>query len=467
MPTYRITAPDGSEYEVTGDGTEQEALAQVQSQLAQPAQSAPPAQAPQGPSALRQAAMAPVGAAEMLWQGVTGAAASIPAGLAYGGAAVGKALGANVDPSAVQSQVQSYLTHRPISDSAKAGNALIGRAVAPIVNPIVQKYGEATQAVTQRSPFVGELMKAAPGAFKAASALVPAYAGVKNAMEQPFVPTAENTPNVPAPAPTREALKDASRAAYKKAEDAGVVIAPESFDKAKQVITEQLKGIDPTLHPDATAALKRITATEGPVTLDQLETLRRIASDAQASIKPADQRLASKIVDTIDNYASTLGPKDLVSGDSSAVSALKEARGYWSRARKSDAIQEMMDRAQTRAGANYTQAGMEHALRQEFKTLALNPRRLRLFAPAEQEAIKGIARGGAWENSLRNIGKFDPSTGGMAAFMSTLLAGGGAIPTGGASLLIPVAGFAAKRAATRMTANKVAALDEMVRAGAP
>jgi len=30
MPTYRITAPDGSEYEVTGEGTEQEALAHVQ-----------------------------------------------------------------------------------------------------------------------------------------------------------------------------------------------------------------------------------------------------------------------------------------------------------------------------------------------------------------------------------------------------------------------------------------------------
>src|SRR6187549_2012903 len=106
---------------------------------------APAAQStPQGPSMLRQAAMAPVGAAEMLWQGVTGAVASIPAAAAYGGAAVGKAFGADVDPSAVQNQVQSYLTHRPISDSAQAGNALIARAASPIIKPIVQKYGEAT-----------------------------------------------------------------------------------------------------------------------------------------------------------------------------------------------------------------------------------------------------------------------------------------------------------------------------------
>jgi hypothetical protein len=34
MPTYKITSPDGTVYRVTGDGTEQEALAQLQAQLA-------------------------------------------------------------------------------------------------------------------------------------------------------------------------------------------------------------------------------------------------------------------------------------------------------------------------------------------------------------------------------------------------------------------------------------------------
>jgi hypothetical protein len=124
-----------------------------------------------------------------------------------------------------------------------------------------------------------------------------------------------------------------------------------------------------------------------------------------------------------------------------------------------------MDRAETKAGAHYTQAGMEHAIRGEFKQLALNDKELRRFTKAEQDAIKKIARGGKWENSLRNLGKFDPSSGGMAAFMSALLAGGGAMSTGGASLLLPAAAFAAKRRATTLTSRKVAALDEMVRTG--
>src|SRR5687767_15052527 len=37
MPTYVITAPDGTKYKVTGPGTEQDALAQVQAQHGQAA----------------------------------------------------------------------------------------------------------------------------------------------------------------------------------------------------------------------------------------------------------------------------------------------------------------------------------------------------------------------------------------------------------------------------------------------
>jgi hypothetical protein len=145
----------------------------------------------QAPPASRPSlAMAPVGGAELLGQLATGAVASIPAGLAYGGAAVGKAFGADVDPSAVQRDVQSYLTYRPRSDSARAGADLALRTARPVVEPIVRKYGEATEYVGERSPFAGELMKAAPGALQAASAVVPPIAGGMAAARRPFVPAA-------------------------------------------------------------------------------------------------------------------------------------------------------------------------------------------------------------------------------------------------------------------------------------
>lgn len=183
---FLITAPDGTKYQVTGpDGaTEQDALAQVQAQHST---------APQGPSVLKQALMAPVGAAEMVAQGTTGAVASIPAALAYGGAAVAKAAGADVDPSAVQNRVQNYLTYQPKSDSAKAGDAALTSMIAPVVAPVAKGYAQATDAVAAKSPIAGELMRSAPGAFQAASALVPGAVGVRTAMANAARPAATNS----------------------------------------------------------------------------------------------------------------------------------------------------------------------------------------------------------------------------------------------------------------------------------
>jgi hypothetical protein len=267
--------------------------------------------------------------------------------------------------------------------------------------------------------------------------------------------------------PTRDELAQAAKDAYKRADDAGVVVSENSLKGLKTRVVSMTKkeGVDKDLHPDSSAVLKKIVQSKGELTLTELETLRKVAKDAQGSIKPADKRLAGLIVDELDDYIDNLKDADVVAGDATKVAALKEARGLYSRAKKSETIANLMDRAETKAGAHYTQAGMEHALRGEFKTLALNQKELRRFSKAEQEAIKNIARGGKWENSLRNLGKFDPTSGGMSAFMTTLLAGGGAAPTGGASLLLPVAAYAAKRKATRITSRKVSELDEMVRRG--
>jgi hypothetical protein len=270
-------------------------------------------------------------------------------------------------------------------------------------------------------------------------------------------------------APTLEELKAQAADSYKRADEAGIIVSENSAKglKTRIVSIAKKEGIDPDLHPDASAALNRIIKSEGDLTLSQVETLRKIASDAKGSLKPADSRIAAKIVDELDGYLDNLSESDVVAGTPQKAQALKEARAMYTRVKRSETIARLMDRAETKAGAHYTQAGMEHAIRGEFKTLALNDKELRRFSKAEQEAIKNIARGGKWENSLRNLGKFDPSSGGMASFMSTLLAGGGAIATGGASLALPAAAYLAKRKATKMASAKVAELDEMVRRGEP
>lgn len=266
-------------------------------------------------------------------------------------------------------------------------------------------------------------------------------------------------------APAKADLKKAARTLYKQAEDAGAGITEDSFSGAQKSLTADLQkqGLDPTLHPDTTAALKRFNEESGPITLEKLETLRKIAKDAEAAQRPADQRLAGQMVDAIDDFAEGLGQKDFTSGSPAAVQALKQARDYWKRARKADTLDELTRRAELSA-ANFSGSGMENALRTEFRALAKNERRMRLFTAEERAAIEKVAKGGAMENSLRMLGKFAPT-----GVVSAILSGGAGAAAGGpiGALALPAAGGIARLAAKRMTMGNVGRANQLVRRGAP
>jgi hypothetical protein len=410
----------------------------------------------------------------------TGAIATPLAGIAGLGAATLKGMGVtSTDPADVVRNVQSALTYEPRTTAGKVGVQIatyplrklaqgadyVGGKVADVTGS--PAAGAAVNTVLQAAPMV--LLKGRGRSAEVAGDAVPPAVdrpvAAGEAVQAP--PVAPERPpglaSVSEAAPTKEALKSASQAAYAKAEQAGAVVTAESFEKAKGTIQSMLdkQGLDPTLHPDTTAALKRITDTEGPVTLEKLETLRRIAKDAEGSAKPADRRLAAKTVDTLDNYTSTLSQKDLSAGTPDAVGALNEARNLWSRQAKADTLDELMSRAELSA-PNFSGSGMENAVRTEFRGLAKNPRRMRLFTPEEQAAIRRVAQGGAVENTLRMLGKLAP-TGSLSTAIS---AGAGFVAGGpGGAVALPVAGAAARLAATRMTLRNAARANELVRRG--
>lgn len=251
--------------------------------------------------------------------------------------------------------------------------------------------------------------------------------------------------------PTTEELTAASKAAYAANKDAGIVVPAKGYETALDNVRSMVKqeGIDPTLHPKSTAVLKRLEDVSGKdLSLPEAETLRKIAMDAEDDINPVtrqptpDARLAGKIVDELDNSIEQL-------------SANNDARALWSRSRRSLMLDQMIKRAEIKAGANYTQAGMEHALRQEFKQLALNPRRMRGLTADQRAAVERVAKGGGMENTMRALGKFDPTTGGMASLVSLGTTGLLSSITGGAGAMLLPAGFAGKRIATRMTTKNV------------
>jgi hypothetical protein len=162
--------------QITGDARNMAIQALRDFDAKQPA----PAAAPQPTAAEPSIWMSPVGGAEMLLKRITGAAGSIPAGVAYGGAALGKAFGADVNPGDVQRRVQQSLTYEPVTASGQAGERALSGLLSPIVKPIAQAADRfATSVGQQVSPTAESALREAPSAFQATLGIMPATSLVR------------------------------------------------------------------------------------------------------------------------------------------------------------------------------------------------------------------------------------------------------------------------------------------------
>lgn len=301
----------------------------------------------------------------------------------------------------------------------------------------------------------------------------------------------DEAPKVSKELPTTQSLKNMGSALYKEADDAGLRIAAPSYGRLVAGLTHTLKkeGVDPTLHPGATAAIRRLigeipkdvppgamsklTGVKGKVsskafTLEEIDTLRKVIGAVRRSKDPAradDRRLAGIMADRIDEWLGALGPGDVVAGDAVAASnSIRAARSIWARVKKAELLDEAHERALDKAGANYTNAGLQTALRQEFKRIKNNKALFRSFTKQEQAVITSIVRGASAENLLRWAGKFAPSSPLSTAI--TIFTGGYGAGLGvPGALALMGAGEVAARTSARMGQKKVNRLNALVRRG--
>lgn len=267
--------------------------------------------------------------------------------------------------------------------------------------------------------------------------------------------------------PTTQELGDMARIAYQRADEAGLAVKPESFKRIVGSIYNEVRkeGLDRTIHPKANAAAERLAealSDPNPKTLQQLDTLRRVIKAAASSNEPDERRIASIMIDRVDDYLSNLTAKDVAAGDAAVASnSIMEARSLWARMRKAETIDELFERAQNAVGANYTQAGLATALRQQFRSLANNKKRLRGFTKEEQAAIRRVVRGGPVENFLRLVGKMAPR--GVVSGGFNLGVGAALGPVAGGTTML--AGELARRGSARMTTKSANKASEIVRRG--
>lgn len=374
----------------------------------------------------------------------------------------GSTPGAYANPTAVREAVTSSLTYQPSEPDS------ISAQMVDVPGRIIQGSGEwlGKQADKTNLPYVGTIASSLPEA--GANALGLSYSNA------PKVPKLE-----PKPVPTTAELKAASSKLYKAADDAGVVIRPESTQRVVEMMqkvadTENLGKLTPKIK-EASDVLAERASSGKPLSLMDADKVRQLINDAKKSTDAGDRRLATIIQRQYDDYLNNLKPEDTLAGNTAdGVALLKQARDTYRRTSNSAMLDAMQAKAARVGETNYTQAGQELALRREFLRLANNDKRMRVLTQKEQAAITKVASPGVAANVLRNIGKFDPGRGGMGAALGYGVGGGlgatiggivGGAPGAGAgslagSALIGGAANLANRLALRGTKGRVASARE-------
>ena len=221
-----------------------------------------------------------------------------------------------------------------------------------------------------------------------------------------------------------EQIVNAQRS-YARAADAGVVYRPEAVTRFAEDAGRLMNREGFTAVPvpgtqqanpniaDAMARIQAAATSNEPITLEGLDRLRQNVGAARLSRNPDgspnynERRLGLRLSQAIDDLALRPPADAVIGGDHPAgAAALTDARGQWSRMRKSSEISELVDRAKVSAAAAEN-GKLDEAIRTQFARLAneitegYHPG----FTEAEVANIRKIAENKAGSTVLKALSR--------------------------------------------------------------
>jgi hypothetical protein len=360
--------------------------------------------------------------------------------------------------------VKEALTYKPRGDAAKGQLKAIGDTLAPVgkaIQSVESGIGESVLDMTN-SPFLATIAHTLPTAalellgFKGAKSFRKRAAPPKSNQIQKAI--VESAPEI-------KQLKKASKAIYDEIDNSGVTIKPNSIDVLVNRVTSKTKkeGLDPRVTKQAAGALEalqEIKGTQQPIT--ELMIQKKIAQNVASSLDPTEKRLGVIMVDEIDSFIDSLSSEQLLKGDVSTSKKLKVAGKLWGRARRSELIQEAMEKGANRA------SGADLGIRNEFTNLANNKRKSRFFSKVEIKALRDVGAGDFKRNLTTAIGKLGVSVDRSPNVFQSIIGGGAAgLATSGSpvALLVPAVGTVSRSIGKKLTKNKAKFADAITRAG--
>jgi hypothetical protein len=206
--------------------------------------------------------------------------------------------------------------------------------------------------------------------------------------------------------PTTQELRDQAGEMYRAAEARGVNASPDQTQTLATTLRQVLADdgrISPGGHisevyPRAREAIRLTDDYAGnPMTPTQLQTVRRVITDAGRAPEADERRLGRLLTEAFDDWAAPIAPE------------LPAARNVASRYLNAETLEEARELAGARSG-QFTGSGFENALRTEYRALdRAGVRGREHFPPEVQRAVEAVSRGTPASNFARNVGRFAPT----------------------------------------------------------
>lgn len=252
---------------------------------------------------------------------------------------------------------------------------------------------------------------------------------------------------------TPEMAKNQARDAYSKVAQAGVKVksAPlvAALDDVQQSLSKAEGGFYPNAIPEHGTVQRllddfKTAAQSGDLSFEAIDKMRsNLITLARESKDPSVRRLLSQVTEGLDIKMSTLQPGDLSGGKGAlkdVLSSVRDAREAWRRGAKATILEDALNVAERR-GAD-PKASVGELIRNNFKNIYADKKKMKLFTPEEQKAIGEVVSGKqATESLLSFMARFNPARSQLMA----AAAGAGTIANPYLGVPLSVAGWAADK----------------------
>ena len=263
-------------------------------------------------------------------------------------------------------------------------------------------------------------------------------------------------------APSVEELATQSSQLFKQAKESNVELNAKNFSNTMKTIGKDLReeGYDPRLYPKLDVAFSELQNAKVPKDFNELRTLRKFIQGAQKSSDLEEKRLATILKDEFDTYVANIPESSIKTGSKEGLEAWKQARDAYTRMSKGEIFEDMLENAQLDT-SKFSMSGIENSLAQQLRQLAKNDKKMRMFTPEEQAAIKDAVKGGKVQNMLRFFGKFAPTS--SVSSIPALLTTAASAPLG---LTLTGGAIGGRYLAQQIRKSDVKNLAALMRAGA-